>query len=524
MSATVSLREAAGAIPDGALLTLGGFDINRAPMALLRELVRQRRRGLRLVGPPNPLAHDLLVGAGVADAIDFGFLGFQYEGGFVVAPNLRRAIERGTVRWHERDVYEIVQALRASAFGLPFLAAPGDEGSDYRRVNATPMLAGPDGGPPVPVVRAACPDVALLHVQEADRLGNLLIADPYAEALQAAASRTVIASAERIVERIDTPTVPGDRVRMVVEAPRGAFPTSCHGFYPHAAGHLAAYVALASEDRFADYLQRYLFDADGEAGFLRLAAADSAPATPPAAPERRTAIDRLVTVLARTVEDGAVVTTGVASALPMLAIGLAKATCAPRATYINCVGAIDPRGPFASFTSVDVRLLVGCRARITLPDLFDLARQGRVDQMFFGAAQIDRAARMNLTCLGDFARPTFKLPGPAGSSSMRPYVRKVVVYLPRQAARSLVERVDFATSTAAASNSETIVVTDLALLRLQGGELRTVTRHAGVTTEALRASTGFPIDSGSGTTDEPTVAELQALRKLDPDGIRYRLA
>ena len=524
MSRLVSLGEAAAAIPDGALLTLGGFDIQRAPMALLRELVRQRRRGLRLIGPPNPLAHDLLVGAGAAESVDFGFLGFQYEGGFVVAPNLRRAIERGAVRWHERDVYEIVQSLRASAFGLPFLAAPGDEGSDYLRVNATPRVTGPDGGAPVPVARAVRPDVAILHAQEADRSGNLRIDDPYAEALQAAASRSVIASAERIVERVELPTVPGDRVDLVVEAPRGAFPTSCHLRYPHAAGHLAAYVALAGEDRFAGYLKHYLFETDGEAGFLKLAEADKAPATPPAAAERHAAIDRLVVLLARTVEDGAVVTTGVASALPMLAIGLARATRAPRATYINCVGAIDPGGPAASFNSVDVRLLQGCRARIALPDLFDLARQGRIDQMFFGAAQIDRAGRMNLTCLGDYARPTVKLPGPAGSSAMRPYVRKVVGLLPRQAARSLVERVDFATSTAATGNRETLVVTDLALLRLEAGALRTVTRHAGVTVEALRAASGFPIEAGGGTTEEPTAAELQALRKLDPDGIRYRLA
>jgi len=131
---------------------------------------------------------------------------------------------------------------------------------------------------------------------------------------------------------------------------------------------------------------------------------------------------------------------------------------------------------------------------------------------------------MNLTCLGDYARPTVKLPGPAGSSAMRPYVRKVVGLLPRQAARSLVERVDFATSTAATGNRETLVVTDLALLRLEAGALRTVTRHAGVTVEALRAASGFPIEAGEGTTEEPTAAELQALRKLDPDGIRYRLA
>src|SRR5262249_19013194 len=89
-----TLPEAAAGIPDGALVTFGGFDLNRAPMALVREIVRQKRRGLRLVSPPNPLPLDFLVGAGAAASIDFGYLGFQYEHGFVVAPNVRRAIER----------------------------------------------------------------------------------------------------------------------------------------------------------------------------------------------------------------------------------------------------------------------------------------------------------------------------------------------------------------------------------------------------------------------------------------------
>jgi glutaconate CoA-transferase subunit A len=563
MARLTTLSEAAGSVPDGALLTLGGFQLNRAPMALVFELLRLKRQGLRIVTPPNPLPLDLLVGAGAAAEIEFGFLGFQYEDGFVVAPSVRRAIERGSVRWRERDVYEIVQGLRAAAFGVRFLPAPGVERSDYPRVNQTPYVADPEGDGETPVALPVGPDVALIHAQAADRRGNLYVSDLYAEDLLARAAGRVVATAEEVVERLERPTIPHTLVDVVAPVRGGAFPTSCHRHYPFSTAHLREYVALASEDRLDDYLGRYVKGTPDHAAFLAAAGwhgswkeafperprvrpahaetamhpADSAaPVTRTAASGRMAAptpahaepqaADRLLAGMARRVADGDVVVTGVASALPMLAIALARATHAPRLTYINCVGAIDPEVRAASFTSVDVGLLDGCAATITLPDLFDLAREWRIDLMFFGAAQVDREARMNLTCIGDYVRPKVKLPGPAGSSSMRPYIRKVVIVVPRHTPRSLVERVDFATSIASPGNRETVVISDLAVLRLHDGRLALVSRHAGVTAEELGRRTGFPLEAGEAAapTPEPTAEELSVLQRLDPGGIRHRLA
>ncbi len=526
MSAWTTLEAAVASIPDGALLGLGGFQLNRAPMALVMEIVRQGKRRLRVVSVPNALPLDLLTGAGLVAEAEFGFLGFQYEGGFAVAPNVRRAVERGTIAWKERDVYEIVQGLRAAALGLPFLPAPGAEGSGYARANRTPTVKDPATGEEMLVAPALRPEVTLLHAQEADREGNLAIADPYADDLLARASGRVIATVERIVERIERPTIPAGRVTALTEAPLGAFPTSCHGHYGWSKAHLTTYLALASEGRTGDYVDRYL--RAGRPAFLEAIAreADGPEAgRETSGPERLAAVDRLVIGMARAIEDGDVVTTGVASALPMLAVALAKATRAPRAIYINCVGAVDPPLAAAAWSSVDPRLLDGCRDRVALPELFDIARQGRIDLMYFGAAQADAEGCLNLTCIGDYARPKVKLPGPAGSSAMRPFVRKVVVLLPRHSTKTLVPRVDFATSVPSRRNEATIVVTDLAILRLQGGRLRLVSRHPGITPEALGAATGFRLEGDRETTTaEPTDAEREALRRLDPGGIRHRLA
>jgi glutaconate CoA-transferase subunit A len=529
MSRVTTLKEAAGTVPDGALVTFGGFQLNRAPMALVFELIRQGRRDLRTVSVPNPLPLDLLLAAGAVAEAEFGFLGFQFEDGFVVAPCVKRAIEQGALRFKERDVYEIVQALRAAALGLPFLAAPGGEGSDYARVNRTPAVTDPATGVKVPVSHAIRPDVALLHAQMADRKGNLRIDDPYADDLLARASRRVIATAEKIVDRIEDPTIPGAFVELVVEAPGGAYPTGCHRAYRYSLENLREYVAAASGGRPGDYLGKYVTGTRDHTAFL--AAVDSpggwGDTAPPGraagrmAPETAAPADRLVIEMARLIADGEVVATGVASALPMLAVALARATHASRLTYINCVGAVDPDVRAASPTSVDPRLLERCDGRIALPELFDLARRGGIDLMFFGAAQVDASGRTNLTCIGDYARPRVKLPGPAGSSSMRPYLPKVVITVPRHSRRALPETVDFATTVAASRNRDTTVITDLALLRLDAGRLGLVSRRAGVRAEDVRAQTGFEVDGDGDVAPGPTEDERKALERLDPGGIRH---
>jgi glutaconate CoA-transferase, subunit A len=541
MSRVASLREAVGTIRDGELLTLGGFQLNRAPMALVFELIRQGRRDLRIVSVPNPLPLDLLVTAGAVAEAEFGFLGFQYEDGFVVAPTVRRAIEQGTLRFRERDVYEIVQGLRASALGVPFLAAPGGTGSDYTRVNRTREIVDPVTGDRTPVSHAIRPDVVLLHVQMADRRGNLRVDDPYADDLLARASRRVIASAEKIVDRIDEPTIPGAFVDLVVEAPGGAFPTTCHRAYRYSLEHLRRYVSDASAGRSADYLDRYVKGTRDHAAFLAAvespggwegpaADAPGGPSTvggtrpaPAAGWDAARPADRLVVEMARLIQDGDVVATGVASALPMLAVALARATHARGLTYINCVGAIDPEIRSAAPTSVDPRLLERCEGRISLPGLFDLAHRGGIDLMFFGAAQVDALGRTNLTCIGDYERPRVKLPGPAGSSSMRPHVPKIVITVPRHSPRALVGAVDFVTTAAAPANRETSVVTDLALFALRSGRLALVSRREGVRADEVRERTGFEFEGDGESAPGPTESEKSALASLDPAGIRHAM-
>ncbi|MFQ5695366.1 MAG: CoA-transferase, partial [Terriglobia bacterium] len=124
MSRIVSLRQAVARIPSGSTVAFGGFQLNRAPMALVRELIRQKKRRLRLLLLPNPLPLDFLVGAGAVASAEVAFAGLEIARRAVVPPNWQAAVAGKKLRWRERDALYLVQALRAAAQGVPFLPLP----------------------------------------------------------------------------------------------------------------------------------------------------------------------------------------------------------------------------------------------------------------------------------------------------------------------------------------------------------------------------------------------------------------
>jgi glutaconate CoA-transferase subunit A len=90
-----SLNEAVALVKDGDLVALGGHTKN-APMALIRELIRQGRRHLGLVTvPTGGLNVDLAVGAGVADRLHFAQVGLEEYG---MAPHFRSAVQTGRLK------------------------------------------------------------------------------------------------------------------------------------------------------------------------------------------------------------------------------------------------------------------------------------------------------------------------------------------------------------------------------------------------------------------------------------------
>jgi len=247
-----TLAEAIAAIPDGARLALGGNTLHRGPSAAVHELVRQGKRGLEIVKTAGAYEVDLLCGVGGAASVAVGFVGFETV--FGMAPSYRRAVESGAVEAKEHACYTVIAGLRAAIQGVPFMPIAGMTGSDVPAARGFQTMVDPYTGAAVVVIPALIPDVAILHVQEADAQGNArIVGTRFEDVLMAQAARRVIVTAEKIVDGAsfeaapETVAIPGFLVDAVVEASGGAWPCSCAGLYDYDAGYLAAYVA-ASRD------------------------------------------------------------------------------------------------------------------------------------------------------------------------------------------------------------------------------------------------------------------------------------
>lgn len=236
-----------------------------------------------------------------------------------------------------------------------------------------------------------------------------------------------------------------------------------------------------------------------------------------------TAADHLVCWMASEIEDGDVVATGVASPLALIAIALARATHAPRLTYLACVGSLNPSLQRLHRSSEDLAYLDGRSAEVSIPELFDHARRGRVDVIFFGAAEVDAVGQTNLSGLGPLGRPTVKFPGVAGACSLRRWARRPVLVVPRQSRRNLVAEVQVASTKDPARPAR--LLTDLGRFRLDpaGATLEAV--RAGTRLEEVQAATGFAFATASLTElPIPSPEALEVIRAFDPDGLRLSLA
>jgi glutaconate CoA-transferase subunit A len=255
-----SLAGAASRVADGSVVALGGGLSARLPMAMVRELIRQGRRGLHVVGSAHSIDVDLLVAAGALAICEESYVGFEQDLG--LAPAYRRAAENATIEVRESCCATILAQLRAAEYGLPFMPVRGVKGSDIRGLHPEyGEVTCPFTGETLVAVPPLQPDVALIHALLGDRYGNLHLDQPYVlDERFAAASRNVVATVERLVGteqvRSEGITIPAHLVAAVCEVPYGAHPTSCYPAYAYDRPHLADYVKAAATGGAA--LQEYL--------------------------------------------------------------------------------------------------------------------------------------------------------------------------------------------------------------------------------------------------------------------------
>ncbi|MGH3947568.1 MAG: CoA transferase subunit A [Pseudonocardiaceae bacterium] len=270
------LDRATETVTDGALVALGGGLAARLPMALVRELIRQGRRGLHVVGSAHGIDVDLLVAAGAIAVCEESYVGFEQDLG--LAPAYRRAAEAGAIDIRESCCATMLAQLRAAEYGLPFMPVRGVKGSDIRRLHPEyGEVTCPLTGEILVAVPPLRPDVALIHAPLGDRRGNLHLDQPYVlDERFAAASRNVVATVERTASTEEVAaagiTIPGHLVTAVAEVSYGAHPTSCYPDYAYDRRHIAEYIraATACDADLAYYLDRYVTGPPSEEAYRKV--------------------------------------------------------------------------------------------------------------------------------------------------------------------------------------------------------------------------------------------------------------
>jgi glutaconate CoA-transferase subunit B len=247
--------------------------------------------------------------------------------------------------------------------------------------------------------------------------------------------------------------------------------------------------------------------------------------------EGYTPSEMMTAVAARELRDGEVVFVGIG--LPNLACNLARETHAPNLVLIYESGAVGAMPERLPVSIGDPALVTGSLMVCGMADVFQYFLQnGRIQVGLLGGAQIDRYGNINTTVVGNYARPSVRLPGSGGAAEIAVHAHRTVV-ISRLDRRIFPERVDFITSPGLRAKGRsrrelgmpgagpTTVITDKAVLKAEPetGELVLTALYPGVGMAEVADEVGWTLRSLGRLVEvePPTGRELHLLREvLDP--------
>ncbi|MGQ9572417.1 MAG: CoA transferase subunit A [Dehalococcoidia bacterium] len=245
-------------VQDGDYLVYECTYLQRGPSSLIREIIRQGKRDLWLCAKFTWVTAALMVAAGCVSKMDVGF--------FLFGPVIGNAVREGRLKVYEYSNVVMTNRLMAGAMGVPFIALRSFGGTDGFKYSAAKIVEDPYTGQPTVIVPALNPDVALIHVQQADIYGNARIFGTGASDRESAlASRKVIISAEEIIDTEEIRRDPGRTaipyyaVDAVVHAPFGALPGAVQGYYSSDVPHVMEVVASTLLGLMQPYLDKWVY-------------------------------------------------------------------------------------------------------------------------------------------------------------------------------------------------------------------------------------------------------------------------
>ena len=285
---------------DGAHISIGGFTLNRNPMAAVYEIIRQRFKGLHLYAASNGTGVDELIGAGCVDKLEIAYAGNGKTAATCI--RFRKAVQEGTLKVEDYSNFMMSLRFLAGAMGVPFMPTLSGFGSDITTtwgfskemrqtdpkivddklvIMDNPFVGWGDSRK-VLLVPAINPDVTFIHVQKADTMGTCRIDGlTFADVEQAKASKQVVATCEELVDPKtlrDYPErnqIPFLHVSAVCHVPYGGYPTAVYHYYDYDAAYLRAYADAAKDDeKFKTFQNKHLYGVKNHQAFLDLMGQD----------------------------------------------------------------------------------------------------------------------------------------------------------------------------------------------------------------------------------------------------------
>jgi len=250
--------EVAESIPDGALLALPP-DYSLVAMEVVRELIRRKAKGLRLLGVPIlGLSADLLIGAGCVAEVETSAVSLGEAG---LAPRFTEAVEKNLIKVKDATCPAIHSALQATEKGVPYMPLRGLEGSDLL-TNRSDWKSQAD----LVLIPALQPDIALFHARWADDAGNVWVGRRRELATVAHASRRSLVTFEErkpgdmLEDELLAPGVISSvYLSGLAPAPRGAWPLGVAGLYGIDDTHVSQYAKAAkTREGFRAYLDEWV--------------------------------------------------------------------------------------------------------------------------------------------------------------------------------------------------------------------------------------------------------------------------
>lgn len=257
-----SLDDAVDLVPaTNCTLAFGGVTLYRRPMAFSLALFARHAQealptDLTLLCFTAGLESDVLVGAGMISSVRSCYFGLE---AFGLAPNFTNAARDGSIEIIEETEASLAFGIRATLAGVGFMPSRAWQGTDLLKLRPdVKTVADPYSSDELTAFPAITCDVAVIHALEADPHGNARIGGNWGVDRELVyIADTVIVTTEKVVPKLESAEIFGPVVNVVVEAPNGAWPTSCHPLYPLDGLAVLEYTEKAGGEEYSSLITKW---------------------------------------------------------------------------------------------------------------------------------------------------------------------------------------------------------------------------------------------------------------------------